>query len=427
MENVTGDVLKKWLVELFPLNRSLTGTGVRQTLDFLRKHLGEEFITHNIPSGTKAFDWIVPQEWQVNEAWISDLEGNILINFANNNLHLVGYSIKIDQIISKDELDNHLHSIPELPDAIPYVTSYYKEEWGFCLTHNDRMKLGNGPFKVFIDSKHFDGFLNYGEFFVKGTSKDEVLLTTYICHPSMASNELSGPVISLALAKWLSQRQTKYSYRFLFSIETIGTIHYVSQNLEKLKNLTKAGFVLTCLGDDRNYSYVPSRNGDTLSDRIAIKYLKDNIENYTEYTWLDRGSDERQLCSPGVDLPICSLMRSKYGEYPEYHTSLDNLDFVSEKSLFESFQMLKTVIEMIEENENYLINTKCEPQLGVRGLYPNKSTRESGLSVRNLMNVISYLDGTRDLITISELCKISFSETLHIVNILRKHSLISVK
>lgn len=403
------------IVELFPIDRSLTGEGVRETLEYFRKILPELAI-HEVPTGTKAFDWTIPNEWKVTDAYIADLKGNRLISFKNNNLHLVGYSTPIDTIMNKSDLDEHLYSLPNQRNAIPYVTSYYSENWGFCLSQIQRDQLGQGPFHVVIQSQLFPGSMSYGELIIHGESKQEVLLTTYVCHPSMASNELSGPVILAALARWLKNQDTlRYTYRILFLVETIGSIYYLSKHIKYLRENVIAGWVLTCLGDDRAYSYLPSRFGNTLADRVSKKVLEGIDSNYIEYTWLDRGSDERQFCAPGVDLPVGSIMRSKYDEYPEYHTSLDNLDFVSPAGLQGGFLALQKAIRTIESRKCYKINVDCEPQLGKRGLYPSLSTKESVSTVYNLMNVISYLDGRFDNEEIAEMCQISINETEEII------------
>lgn len=421
-----GDEMYTWAKELFPLNRSLTGDGVRKTLAFVKSHL-EDLKIHDVPSGTPAFDWVVPNEWSINDGFISDLDGNKLIDFKVNNLHIMGYSSPINKIVSRVELEPHLHSIPSQPEAIPYVTSYYTEDYGFCLTQNQRDSLGEGPFRISIDSELFPGNLTYGELFIPGESEQEILFSTYICHPQLANNEISGPVVAMGLANYIySLPFRKYSYRFLFTVETIGSIYYISKHLEEMKKNILAGWVLTCMGDNRTYSYVPTRHGDSLTDQISRRVLKDIGEKYVEYSWLDRGSDERQYCSPGVDLPIGSLMRSKYGEYAEYHTSLDNLDVISSDGLQGGLEMLQRAVRILEMNNHWQINTKCEPQLGKRGLYPNTSTKSSGNEIRNQMNVISYLDGKHDLMQIADKCGISFDEVMVIVEKLKLAELIEL-
>jgi aminopeptidase-like protein len=421
-----GDEMYAWAEELFPINRSLTGDGVRKTLAFIKSHFNNLEI-HEVPSGTPAFDWNIPNEWSVNDGFISDLDGNKLIDFTLNNLHVMGYSSPVNKIVSRAELELHLHSIPSQPDAIPYVTSYYKENYGFCLSQIQRDALGAGPFQIFIDSKLFTGSLTYGELFIPGQSEEEVLFSTYVCHPQLANNELSGPVVSMGLADYIySLSSRRYSYRFLFTVETIGSIYYISKHLEEMKKNIIAGWVLTCIGDNRNFSYVPTRNGNSFTDKISRRVLKDLDQKYIEYSWLDRGSDERQYCSPGVDLPIGSLMRTKYGEYPEYHTSLDNLDVISSEGLQGGLEMLQSAVRILESNNRWEIKTRCEPQLGKRGLYPNISTKSSWGEIENQMNVISYLDGDHDLMQIADNCRISFDEVMKIVEKLKQAELVDL-
>jgi len=414
-----------WAKELFPINRSLTGDGVRKTLDFIKSHLSDLQI-HEVPSGTIAYDWSVPNEWSISGGFIADLSGNRLIDFTENNLHIMGYSIPVDKIVSKEELESYLHSLPNQPEAIPYVTSYYKENFGFCLTQVQRDALGDGPFRIFIDSKIFPGNMSYGELLIPGDSEKEIFFSTYVCHPSMANNELSGPVVAIALAKHLiSLPARRFSYRFLFTVETIGSIYYISRNLEEMKRNILAGWVLTCIGDDNAYSYVPTRNGNSLTDLISRRVLKDIAGDFVEYLWLERGSDERQYCSPGVDLPIGSLMRSKYDTYPQYHTSLDDLDFISPEGLGGGLQMLQNAVQILETNTYWEIKTKCEPQLGRRGLYPESSTKSTWGKVKNLLNVISYLDGSHDIMKVADKCHISYIEALEIVRKLDLAGLLS--
>ncbi len=423
---ISGFQMHDWASQLFPINRSLTGDGVRETLNFI-KGLLPELQVFEVPTGTQAFDWEVPKEWSIKDAWIADTNGKKIIDFKENNLHCMGYSAPIDKIVSREELEPYLFSLPNQPNAIPYVTSYYKENSGFCLTEKQRESLGTGPFHIYIDSRLFDGSLSYGELLIPGESTDLILFSTYICHPSLANNELSGPVVALALAKYvMSLKNRRYSYKFLFTVETIGSIYYLSKHLEELKRDLICGWVLTCIGDDRNYSYVPTRNGNTLTDNISRLVLRDLAEKYIEYSWLDRGSDERQYNSPGVNLPVGSLMRTKYGEYPEYHTSLDNLDVISPEGLAGGLSMLAQAVNILETNHLYRVKVKCEPQLGKRGLYPNTSTKSSGAQVRNQMNVISFLDGELDLLEISKNCGISYNEVVAIINRLCEVDLVEI-
>ncbi|WP_417842043.1 DUF4910 domain-containing protein [Terasakiella sp.] len=412
--------------KLWKYNRSLTGVGVRQTLGDLKKELPNLKIK-SIPSGKQVFDWTVPKEWHVREAWIKDQNGNRIIDFKDNNLHLVGYSVPFSGILSLKELETHLYSLPDQPDAIPYITSYYKRRWGFCLTHEQRSSLEKGVYEVNIDAEHFDGVLNYGELIIPGKSEKEILISTYICHPMMANNELSGPTVATALAKWVSEKKqpTLYTYRFIFVPETIGSISYIADNLDDLRKNTVAGYVLTCIGDERAYSYLESRLGNTISDKVAQHCIKHFDHNYSHYSFLARGSDERQYCSPGVDLPIASLMRTKYGVYPEYHTSLDTLgDVVTENGLQGGIELAQRCLEALEKNKVYKVTCMCEPQLGKRGLYPTLSTKESATQTRSMMHILAYSDGNHSLLDIANIIDKPIWELYPIVDSLKQNGLL---
>ena len=421
-----GDEIYQFAKELWPLNRSITGNGLRETLQKISKHLSK-FEIKSVPSDTKVFDWTVPKEWDVKEAYIITPSGMKICDFSENNLHLVGYSIPFEGEISFEELKTHLHTLPDQPNAIPYVTSYYEERWGFCLSHEKFNTLERGIYKVVIKSRLFKGELNYGELLIKGKSEKEIFLSTYICHPSMANNELSGPCVLTFLAKWLQEIDfTNYSYRIIFIPETIGSITYLSQNYKEMKNKIIAGFNVSCIGDDRSYSYLPSRNGKTLSDLVAKHVLKWIDPNFNEYNWLDRGSDERQYCAPGIDLPIASIMRTKYGIYPEYHTSLDNLEnVVTPGGLDGGYWAIRKAVEAIERNKNYKIDVLCEPQMGKRKLYANLSTKIRDKDTIQTMNFLSFCDGKNSLLNIADLLKIPIWELYELVEKLQSHSLIS--
>lgn len=425
-ESDLGSTLHEWAECLFPMARSLTGPGVRATLEYLNAKLGGGLNIHAVPTGTHAFDWTVPDEWTIRDAFVENEQGKRVIDFRPNNLHVVGYSEPVDQWLELDELQRHLHSLPEQPDAIPYVTSYYKRRWGFCLTHGERLQLTPGRYRAVVDADLQPGVLNYGEFIIPGNSDQEVLLSTYVCHPSMANNEISGPVVTAAIIRWLlSLPERRYTYRVVFVPETIGSLVYLSRNLDHLKARVIAGFNVSCIGDERCYSYLPSRSGNGLADRAARHALHHIDPDYTRYTWLDRGSDERQYCAPGVDLPVATIMRSKYGQYPEYHTSLDDLSFVTPSGLEGGYRALKSAIEAIELNGYPKVTVLGEPQLGKRGLYPTMSQKGSASEVKTMMNLLTYADGERDLIDIADLIGVRVQELADVVERLAAHDLMT--
>ena len=410
---------------LWKINRSITGEGVRETLSVL-KDIIPSLKIHSVSTGTPVFDWTVPNEWKVSDAYIVTPDGEKICKFADNNLHLVGYSIPFKGRMSLSELKNHLYTLPEQPDAIPYITSYYKERWGFCLTHEQYESLVEGEYEVYIESELFKGELNYGELLIKGQSEKEIFLSTYICHPSMANNELSGPTVVTFLAKWLSEQSNlRYSYRIIFIPETIGSITYLNFNHKQMKERVAAGFNVTCVGDDRAFSYVPSRDGDTISDQIALHVLKWTDAEFVKYSWFDRGSDERQYCAPGIDLPIASIIRTKYGKYPEYHTSLDDLEtVVTPSGLDGGYWAIRRAIDALEHNKNYIVSVLGEPQMGKRGLYPTLSTKKSVEEVRLMMDFISLCDGKTSLLNIADKLNVPIWDLYDLCDKLEKHNLL---
>lgn len=424
MENY-GKNIYDLVKNLFSINRSLTGEGVRNTIKILSDIYPIQI--YEVPSGSKVFDWVIPPEWNIKEAYIDDEYGNRIIDFKNNNLHVLGYSIAVDKTVSKDELLNYIYTDPEQPEAIPYVTSYYKECFGFCMSENQKHTLKDCNYHIFIDAEHNqNGFLTYGEIKIPGESKKEIFISTYICHPSMANNELSGPCVTIYLAKWISQlKNRRYSYRIIFIPETIGSITYLSKNFVEMKKNIIAGFNISCVGDDNVYSYIPSRTGNTLADKVAKNILKYHTNECVMYSFLDRGSDERQYCSVNIDLPICCICRSKYGEYPEYHTSLDNMDYISENGLQGGFEIHAKCIKALENNNYYKTTTFCEPQLGKRGLYPTTSKKGNINYVRMMMDILAFADGNLDIFELSELINVSIDDMMPILKILQENNLIT--
>jgi len=415
-----------WASDLFPITRSITGKGVRDTLKYIKNILPDLKI-NEIKSGTKIFDWEIPDEWNIDEAYIEDENGKKIVDFKENNLHVLNYSVPVDTYLNLDELDKHLYSIEDQPDLIPYVTSYYNRRWGFCLTHNKRKSLKNQKFHVVIKSQLKPGVLNYGEIIISGKSSKEILLSTYICHPSMANNEVSGPVVTTALAKYISEtKDRRYSYRIIFIPETIGAIAYLKHNFEIMKRNIDAGFILTCVGDNRSYSFMPSRLGKTLTDRIALHIIKEFYPQTINYSFLERGSDERQFCTPLVDLPVVSLMRTKYGKYPEYHTSGDNMTLISEEGLLGGFEINQKCIKALEINFKYKATIIGEPKMDKRGLRNSLGAPKSlTFETINIMNFLMYSDGSC-LLDISERIGLDIFKANEIAKVLLEHNLIEI-
>ena len=414
---------------LFPICRSITGNGVRETLRVLQ-NICPAMTLHEVPTGTQVFDWTVPKEWNIRDAWIKNSKGEKVLDFAKSNLHVMGYSIPVNQKVTLEELLPLIHTQPDQPDAIPYVTSYYKERYGFCMSQLQKDALEEDIYHIYIDSDLKDGSLTYGEIWIPSTegNKDEIFLSTYVCHPSMANNELSGPAVTIYLAKWLwEKKHRRYNYRIIFIPETIGAITYLSQHLPEMKKNIRAGFNISCVGDDRTYSYVASRYGNTLADKVAKNVLSFRYPEYKHYSFLQRGSDERQYNAPGVDLPVCAVCRSKYAEYPEYHTSKDSMGLISPTGLQGAYEVYRDMIEALEYNHKYQIQCLGEPQLGKRGLYPTISQKGSSGAVRAMSNFIAYADGMNDLIDISSIIKVPVERLVTVIEKLQEAKLISVE
>jgi aminopeptidase-like protein len=413
--------------ELFPLTRSLTGPGFRETLDVLEGTCGP-LERHRFATGERVFDWTIPREWTIREAWIKDPGGRTVVSLRDSNLHVVGYSAPVHAHLELDELQAHLHSLPGQPEAIPYRTSYYREAWGFCLSHRARRALAPGRYEVLIDAALDPGHLELGELTIPGSSGAEVLFSTYCCHPSMANNELSGPVLCAHLAALVREREQRprFTYRFVFVPETIGAIAYLSRFGERLRASLAAGYVVTCVGDPGPFTYKRSRRGDSLADRVAEHVLARSAAPHGTVDFFPSGSDERQYCSPGFDLPVGSLMRSMYGTYPEYHTSLDDLSFVTPQALGESLTMYRRMVDTLEANET-LESTMphCEPQLSSRGLYP---TTGGGLAAETRVQDTNWLlnlcDGSVDLLAVADRARRPLWELRPLAETLLAHGLL---
>jgi len=417
--------------KLFTITRSLTGDGVKKTLNIIKKELPTLKI-RKFKSGTKVFDWNIPEEWNVTDAYVIDKYNNRIIDFKKNNLHLVGYSIPIKKNITKKELFKNLYFLKNQPKAIPYITSYYKRRWGFCISYNeykifDKRYSLNDKFKVVINSNlNKKGNLNYGELILKGKSKKEILISTYICHPSMANNELSGPIVSMGLINYFKNKKLNKTLRFVFIPETIGSISYLSKNLKYLKENVIGGYNLSCIGDERQHSCMFSKYQNSPSDEAVIEaYKLLKIKNYKVYPFLKRGSDERQYNSPGIDLKISSIFRTKYGEYPEYHTSLDNFNLVTLKGCVGGFNVARKSIEILLERIYPKCKIMCEPQMGKRGLYSTLSTKNVKKLTLSYMDFLQYADGTNSLEKISNLIKLELNSVKKINSILFKNNLIN--
>ena len=395
-----GSEMYDFVSELYPYCRSITGNGVRQTLSSVQKHIPVEI--HEVPTGTKAFDWEVPREWNINDAYIKNSGGEKIIDFNKLNLHVLNYSISVNKKVSLKELKKHIYTLPDKPDWIPYRTSYYQENWGFCMSYNQLKSLPDDTYEVYIDSNLTEGSLTYGEYFIRGREKNEVLISTHICHPSLCNDNLSGITLVTFLSKILNPKKLKYSYRFLFIPGTIGSIVWLSKNENNVPRI-KHGLVATLLGDDSDFTYKKSRKGNTETDLIVEHYLKSSGKSHRITDFIPYGYDERQYCSPGFNLPVGCLTRNQHGEFPEYHTSADNLDFVKPYRLAESLLAYLEILYIIEYNTTYVnLNPKCEPLLGKRGLYEKiGGTNESQMMQLAALWILNMSDGLNSLLDIA--------------------------
>ena len=404
-----GKELHNFIVKLYPICRSITGEGIRETLRTIRKRIPLDI--HEVPSGTKVFDWTVPLEWNVSDAYVMNRKGKRVIDFKAHNLHLMSYSLPIREKMSLADLRPHLFTLPEYPEWIPYRTSYYKENWGFCLRHVDFERLSDDEYDVVIDSSLQPGSLTYGEFYVRGETSDEILISCHVCHPSMCNDNLSGITVAVKLAETMVTRSRRYSYRFLFIPGTIGSITWLAQN-EQVVSRIKHGLVLTGVGDAGNITYKKSRQGNAEIDRTMAHVLRHSGKSSTIIDFFPYGYDERQYCSPGFDLPVGCFMRAPHGQYPEYHSSADNLDFVKTDSLAQSYVQCLEVCELLEGNRTYMNqNPKCEPQLGRRGLYRAVAgQQEKQWTELALFWVLNASDGNHTLLDIAERADLPFGK-----------------
>ncbi|MGD0534555.1 MAG: DUF4910 domain-containing protein [Methanoregula sp.] len=419
----TGAFMLRLMKKLYPICRSITGNGVRETLGIIGKHIPLEVV--EVPSGTKVFDWTVPPEWNIRDAYIRRVTGEKVVDFRVSNLHVLNYSVPVKGMISLEELKQHLHTLPEYPDWIPYLSSYYRENWGFCLSHNQMKELRDPFYDVCIDSTLAPGSLTYGECLIRGESEEEIVFSTYVCHPSLCNDNLSGPVLVALLAKELAKTRPRYSYRFLFIPETIGAITWLAQHEEMLGKI-RYGFVVTCVGDRGPSTYQRTRSGTSLIDTIAEKVLADSGTEYRIRNFTPISSDERQYSSPGINLPFGSLMRTTYDDFPEYHTSSDNLGLMDPLSLADSYRKYLEIVYILENNSTYLnLNPRCEPQMGRRGLYDSIGGRkELPFDRRGLFWVMNFSDGEHSLLDIAIRSGLKFREIRRAADILTDHGLL---
>jgi aminopeptidase-like protein len=405
----SGEAMHAFIAEAFPICRSITGDGVRRTLAMIAERI--PLTVHEVPSGTQVFDWTVPREWNIRDAWIKDPSGRKIVDFQESNLHVLNYSVPVQARMTLAELRPHLFSLPLKPDLIPYRTSYYKEAWGFCLSHRQLEALPDGEYEIAIDSTLADGSLTYGECFLPGDDEREVLLSTHVCHPSLANDNLSGIAVMTWLARELAARpRRRYSYRFLFIPGTIGSIAWLARNEERASRIAH-GLVAANLGDPGAFHYKRSRRGNAEIDRAVKAVLEATQEPFGTEAFVPFGYDERQYCSPGFDLPVGSLTRTPWGRYPEYHTSADDLGFVQPAALAGSLLTYLKVMDVLEGNRRYLnLNPKCEPQLGRRGLYRTIGGDEEGRARElALLWVLNQSDGDHSLLDIAERSGLSFA------------------
>lgn len=409
--------------ELYPICRSITGDGFRQTLARLKKEIPLE--VHEVPSGTQVFDWTVPREWNIRDAYVKNSSGERVIDFRRHNLHVVNYSVPIHRKMSLAQLRPHLHTLPDQPDLVPYRTSYYKETWGFCLPHRQLEQMLEDEYEVCIDSTLQDGHLTYGECLLPGESAEEVLISCHSCHPSLCNDNLSGVGVATFLAKHLAQVPLRYSYRFLFIPGTIGSITWLSLNQDRVQKI-RHGLVLTCVGDRGHVNYKKSRRGNAVIDRSVEQVLKHSGQTYEIHDFSPYGYDERQYCSPGFDLPVGCFMRTPHGKFPEYHSSADNLELMRPASLADSFSKCLSSFFILENDRTYMNqNPHCEPQLGKRGLYRAMGGhRDEKLQETAMLWVLNQSDGQHSLLDIAERSGLAFDIVKDAADMLLAHDLL---
>jgi len=417
--------------KFFLLCRSITGQGIKKSLLLIKKKF-KSLKIKSIKSGTKVFDWKIPPEWNIKNAYIIDKYNKKIIDFRNSNLHVINYSKPIKTILKRDDLLKKIYSLPKQPDAIPYVTSYYKKNWGFCCTNKTKEKIlkqykKNDLFKVEIISSHnAKGYLNYGELCLPGKSDQEILISTYLCHPSMANNELSGPIVSMGLIDYFSKKKLEKTLRFIFIPETIGSITWISKNINHIKNKIIGGYNLSCIGDNQNHSFVESKLKKSIFDKILVQNYKRKKIKFKRYSFLERGSDERQFNSPGVDLPFVTVCRTKFGEYKEYHTSLDDFSLVNVEGLLGGFKIVKSCIEEILKLKIPKSKMTCEPHLSKYNLYNSINFKSQKNYSTNLLNFLQYSDGTRSVKEISKIINLDYKKCQKIASVLKKNNLILI-
>lgn len=418
-----GDEIHGFMGELYPICRSITGNGVRETLSRIGNEIPLD--VHEVPTGTQVFDWTVPREWNIADAYIKGPDGERVVDFRESNLHVVSYSTPINTRMSLEDLKKHVFTLPEQPGWIPYRTSYYKETWGFCLSHDQLRHMPDGEYEVVIDSTLEEGALSYGECLLRGESADEVLISCHICHPSLANDNLSGVAIAAFLARHLRELPLRYTYRFVFVPGTIGSITWLSRNESETSRIAH-GLVLACLGDPGRSTYKKSRHGTAEIDRAAMHVLRHAGDDYEIMEFEPYGYDERQYSSPGFNLPVGCLMRSPHGRFPEYHTSADDMDFVSPDHLADSFMKCLSILDVLERNRVYVNqNPKGEPQLGKRGLYRTTGGQaDQQIKELALLWVLNQSDGQHSLLDIAERAALRFDLIAEAADLLLEHGLL---